>query len=391
MLDDREAEARAGPRLRARPVDLVEALEDLVPLGLRDPGPEVLDREARTGRPGETRGRRPAPPSGENLIALSSRLRASWPRRRRSPIAVTLSSPVHADVHAAFAGAGLEILGDLARAAPSAEISSRTSGTAPLSICARSIRSSMSSRIRSDWRRIRPSSSARLGPVGLVPRPAFRRPPRSRRSACAARATRRRRTCGASTRCARGASRRAARPTAAARCPSGSGATAICQTRSSGSRTVRSDVSPLVHRRLEAVVERALAQHLVDSAAGRRRDARSSRRSVRSPRCTRSFASTTTRPSGSRSKTIAVRRRSDSARWTAWFERALHALHRAAEQLDFLAARRSAGRARSRRRRPPRPRRVSSAIGSEKRREAPAPIRKSRRQTATIARRIVQR
>ena len=62
----------------------------------------------------------------------------------------------------------------------------------------------------------------------------------------------------------------------------------------------------------------------------------------------------------------------------------------AAEQLDLLAAgARQVAREVSRR--DAEAARVSSAIGSEKRREALAPIRKSSRQAPTIAPRIVQR
>ncbi len=50
MLDDRQAQSASGPSLRTRAVDLIEALEDLVPFGARNSRSEVLDGEPRPTR-----------------------------------------------------------------------------------------------------------------------------------------------------------------------------------------------------------------------------------------------------------------------------------------------------------------------------------------------------
>ena len=215
-----------GRALRARPVDLVEALEDLVPLGPRDPRTLVRDREAR---PPRLRGRAAAStaaPSGENLIALSSRLRGDLPE----PAAVaddrqTASSPRHREPDAASRARPRPRSCATSRRSASSGTSSRSSGDRP------ALDLGEVHQIVDQLAHPVGLAADQLEEVGLAPLRPRRRPPSVSaaaaidaigvRSSCETSATKVRRM--ASVRSSRVTSR--STPTAAAREPSGSGTT----------------------------------------------------------------------------------------------------------------------------------------------------------------------
>ena len=91
LLDDvaRDGQPEPGPAARlaaeARPVDLVEPLEDPGLGGPRDADAMVLDATSRPRRPSSRTGPTTSPPSGLNLTALWTRLTTTWPSRAASP------------------------------------------------------------------------------------------------------------------------------------------------------------------------------------------------------------------------------------------------------------------------------------------------------------------
>ena len=95
VLDDREAEARcpaASSTATGRPGRSAGRSCPAPPCGI--PGPRSATEKPARRRPGRQTRTMTGAPSGENLIALSRRLRASWPSRRRSPTVETPASPV---------------------------------------------------------------------------------------------------------------------------------------------------------------------------------------------------------------------------------------------------------------------------------------------------------
>ena len=153
VLDDGEAQAGPGRRLRPGRVDPVEALEDLLagPGGDPDPAVDDVDEDAPLARRLSARTSTRAT-GGENLIALSTRFRKTCERRRAvAPDGEARRAPRPGPRRSGPSPRRLEVRRRRPRGAPPAA-PPRLERHGPRSICERSVRSETRSCMSADWR-----------------------------------------------------------------------------------------------------------------------------------------------------------------------------------------------------------------------------------------------